>query len=157
MIKNFLKSISVILKQDCFLRQTVVLTLLSSVWPHSSISTKGLAMLRPGLGRCRAPITWASKKTKTRIFSNSFIEMKPFLFSSPTVWMKIMSYPNGDSRSDILLLLMRVIGVSAHHLRLQHIPRASIQTEESAVQLHVLIWGEFYILNICYALFLLND
>lgn len=40
---------------------------------------------------------------------------------------------------DALLLLLRVVVVVAHELRLQHVARASVQTEEGAVQLGVFI------------------
>lgn len=40
---------------------------------------------------------------------------------------------------DALLLLLRVVVVLAHELRLQHVARASVQTEEGAVQLGVFI------------------
>lgn len=39
-----------------------------------------------------------------------------------------------------LLFLLRVVVVLAHELRLQHVARASVQTEEGAVQLGVFIW-----------------
>lgn len=40
---------------------------------------------------------------------------------------------------DARLLLLRVVVVLAHELRLQHVARASVQTEEGAVQLGVFI------------------
>lgn len=40
---------------------------------------------------------------------------------------------------DALLFLLRVVVVLAHELRLQHVTRASVQTEEGAVQLGVFI------------------
>lgn len=41
---------------------------------------------------------------------------------------------------DFLLVLMRVVAIHTHELRLQHVARLSVQTEEGVVQLHVFIW-----------------
>lgn len=49
------------------------------------------------------------------------------------------TYPNFNIVLDNLLLLLRVIGVTAHELWLQHVACTPIQTEEGAVQLGVFI------------------
>ena len=45
----------------------------------------------------------------------------------------VRTYPNINGVLDLLLLLLRVVVVIAHKLWLQHITRASVQTEKGAV------------------------
>lgn len=63
----------------------------SSVCPHSSISTNGLAMLRPGFGRCLAPIT-CKGRTQLLLFSAHNQAQSAFLYiSGPWTWLIIMT------------------------------------------------------------------
>lgn len=53
------------------------------------------------------------------------------------------AYPDMNDVLDFVLLLQRLKAVRAHDFWLQHITRASVQTEEGAVQLGVFIWEEW--------------
>lgn len=114
----------------------------SSEYPHSSTSTNGLAMLRPGLGRCLAAITcrrqllFHLKKTHDGGVCQTVI--------AKCVCVCVQTYPNFNIVLDNLLLLLRVIGVTAHELWLQNVACTPIQTEEGAVQLGVFIWKDMY-------------
>lgn len=108
----------------CLLRWTMVLNF-SSVYPLSSTSTNGLAMLRESLGRCRAARTCGGQTVggRTPCSSESLTSL----------------YLDNQVILDALLFLLRVVVVLAHELWLQHVTRASVQTEEGAVQLGVFI------------------
>lgn len=87
-------------------------------------------MLRPGFGRCLAAIT--CRRTQLQLIT---------VCVCVCVCVFVCTYPNHNVVLDLLPLLLGLVAVVAHELRLQHVTRASVLTEEGAVQLSVFIWG----------------
>lgn len=56
------------------------------------------------------------------------------------VCVRVAAHLDHNFVFDFLLVLMRVVAIHTHELRLQHVARLSVQTEEGVVQLHVFIW-----------------
>lgn len=117
---------------------SVLLLLLSNSEPQTSTSTKGQTMLRPFLGRCRAPRIWGEDSPfgQTPAAGTGW-PAGPAPARPPCLQL------DGDGLHDLQAALVEgVEEVVPHDVRLQDVAAAPAQHEQRLVQLHRLVWKQ---------------